>query len=129
MPAFGNITLNTKVFSPDSNNVGTAVYKNRESGTVAGFKTATAKVISDSSSGKAVSRVRLSLKLPVVASEGSTCNCAGDLLHTNQCVVEFIMSNASSTAERTDLLASIRDYLATATVTAMVTNLEPVYGS
>lgn len=127
MTAFVNLTLATKVFSPDSNNVGTAVWKNRESGFVNGFKTATAKVTSDGSAGKSVSRVRLSLKLPVVASESSACTCAGDILYTNQVSVEFIVANASSVADRTALLTSLKDYLATATVTALVQNLEPVY--
>lgn len=127
MTAFVNLTLDSKVFSPDSNSVGVAVWKNRDSGFVTGFKTATAKVTSDGSANKAVSRVRLSLKLPVIASESSTCTCEGDLLRTNQVSVDFILANASSVAERTSLLTSLKEYLATATVTALVANLEPVY--
>lgn len=128
MAAFASITLNSKVYSPDTISAGTAVWKNRESGTVNGFKTATAKLTSDSSASKAVSRVRLSLRLPVVASEDSTCVCTGDVLHTNQVSVDFVLSNASTIAERTDLLTGVKDYLATATVADLVNNLTPVYG-
>lgn len=127
MTAPVNLTLNTKVYSPDGNSAGTALWKNRESGFVNGFKTATAKVTSEVSSKSQVSRVRLSLRLPVLATEDSTCSCEGTLLHTNTVSVDFIVSNASSAAERTDLLTSIKDYLATATVTSLVVDLSPVY--
>lgn len=127
MTAFVNLTLNTKVFTPDGNTAGTAIWKNRASGFVGGFLTATAKLITGGNAKNAAARVRLSLKLPVVATESSACSCIGDVLYSNTAYVEFQLAAGSSVADRTALLTSLKDMLATTTVSSLVQNLEPVY--
>jgi hypothetical protein len=126
MPGFNNVTLNTKVYGPENINSGIASYVYRGTGIPTGFARLTASVKAPTGNA-ATYRVRWDLKLPVVASESSSCSCVGDLLRQSVASLDFVLARTSTTAERQELLDQLDDLVANADFRASILNLEPIH--
>lgn len=126
MPGFTDITLNSKVYGPDNISSGIASYVDRTSGIPSSFGRLTASVKSPTGNASTY-RVRWDLKIPVVATESSTCACVGDLLRQSVASLEFVLARTSTTAERQELLDQLDDLVANADFRATILGPSPIH--
>jgi len=120
-----SITLNTKVYDYQGFTPGNAtLYKETSAGVPAGFSLLTARNTSAiGKDGREV--VKWYLKLPLVATESTSCSCIGELLGEPDTVeITIKMDPSRSPAQRTDLRTRITNLTATAEFIASVQTLK-----
>lgn len=106
------IVLNSKTYNAVGFNAnGQSVFKETSSGVPAGFSYLTSKV--GVGSGKGDTSVKWNLSLPIVATTDSACACSGGLLRTDYVRIESTFGSGTPLAERTDVLARLRDLVLT----------------
>lgn len=129
MSAFTNITLNTKVYTPTSYKGEMATWTNRDGGVAAAFSPLTQRFYqAPSQGGKAGAFHSVHrLTVPIVAAVDTECSCAGSLLRESGLEVRAWFAPASTTAERTDLLARLRALVLDPAFEDSFTALSPVY--
>jgi hypothetical protein len=120
------ITLNSKVYNfagYDTN----AVSDYQE--TTTGIPTAASDLTNrvQQGNGKVV-RVKWRLIVPIVATEGSECSCAGDVLRTTHVNIEYTLPTTSTLAERQDVRLRIASLVANAQYIASIDNLVQATG-
>lgn len=117
-----NIVLNSHTYAPNGfNQNGMSVYSDRSSGVPSGFSYLTTKVTT--STGKDSSSTKWNVSVPVLVPEDSACGCAGEVSRVYYIKLDATIPAGSTAAERTDILARIRDLVATAEFGASITNL------
>lgn len=113
------ITLNSVVynwagFDPSSTSRWTAT----AGGLATSFANLTARVTIGGKEGKGqvarMSKVKWRMATPVIATEASSCACAGDVLRTSYVDVAADFDPTATLAERTDILARLRALVLTA---------------
>lgn len=118
-----NIVLNSKTYAGIGfNQNGQSVFKESSAGIPSGFSYLTDKV--NTGTGKSDTSVKWNLSVPVIATEDTDCSCAGDTLRTSYIRIEVSVGAGSSAAERTDLLARIRDLVGTTQFGGSITALD-----
>lgn len=70
------------------------------------------------------SNVLWKLNVPVTATADSPCGCAGDVVRTTYVDVNTRMDRAATAAERADVLARIRDLVASTQFASSITDLD-----
>ena len=120
------VTLNTVVYSPSGSENGIVKWFNRVGGVLNSFSALTQRFVTGAG-GQKLTKVTYRLEVPVVATTDTDCSCAGTLLRTSSCQVDFWLAADSTVAERTDLYLRIKDLIATSTVSNAVENLDPAY--
>lgn len=127
MPIAGNVTLNTKVYSPRGTSNGVTKWvKPGDTGFGGGQSELTSSLKGPNDSGN--NRVRIILTSPLIASEDSVCACAGTALGIAQMNCNIDLPSALTPAQRQDFRMRIKDYFATAEFTALLDNLEGSWG-
>lgn len=117
-----DITLNSLTFAGVGfNQNGMAVWSERSMGVPSGFQYLTEKT--SVGTGKSGSSVKWNLSTPIVAEEDSSCSCVGAVLRTYYSQLHFNIPAGSTLAERTDLLAAIRDLVLTTAFSDSILNL------
>lgn len=128
MPAFGNKTLNSKVYVPNDVSGGVTKWMERSSSAPAGFSPLTLSVRAPSAGSKnyrAVSKVLI----PVVQGEDSACGCAGTYLRQISYEVTAVIDASSTAAEREDAYERFKAWVNDATnFEAAFQDLVPTYG-
>lgn len=122
---FTPITLNTKVYGVDTIREGRAYWSNQDSGVPTGFSPASIKVTSPTGKGQNY-HVHGRIVVPVVSSDDSACVCEGEFLRQSAVEINFVLSSKSSLAERQDILARLKDFVATTQFKTAVENLSSV---
>lgn len=123
MAAQGNITLNTKVYTPRGNVGGIASWALVGDATFGGATSlVTESVKGPSKDG--VTRVRFRLELPKAATSSSTCACEGAVVASGLADVSIVVPAGFTTGERDDFTKRIQGLVANAVFAAAVTNLE-----
>lgn len=121
------LTLNTVSYSPAGTSNGISSWVSRVGGVLNSFSNVTQRFITGSGARK-MTKVTHRIEVPVVATADSTCSCAGALLRTSSCQIEFWLDPESTLAERTDLYLRVKDLVAATMFVASVENLDPAYG-
>lgn len=100
-----SITLNTKVYDYQGVTPGGAtLYKETSAGVSNGFSLLTARVNPERAKGQNVEVVKWYLKVPLIASESTACQCIGEPVGIADTVEVIIRMDPSRTlAQRTDL--------------------------
>lgn len=128
MPAFGNVVLNTKTYTPNDISGGVTRWMERSSGSPQGFSPLTLSVRPPSNGSKNY-RVTSKMLVPVVQSESSACGCEGDFLRQIAYEVTVTIDASSSAAERTDAYERFKAWVNDATnFEAAFQDLIPTYG-
>lgn len=129
MPAIAAITINdgasspaAHTFAPVTTNGAQAEWADRSPASPAGFLTLRHEVRRPASPTGA-QRVIISGNFPVMETVGGIAT----VTRNSSVKLEINFSNSSSEAERKDVLAYVKNFLANATVTTSITNIEPFY--
>lgn len=131
MPAFGVVSLvvgpTTFTYNPSNLSGGSAFNVNRAASSYpSGFQTLQRKVRGPVN-GDGLYRVQLKLNDPVALSSDTACGCAGNVDFIDSVNVEFVLSEKSTEAMRSDLRKKLIALLGDASVVSMVDKLEYVY--
>lgn len=123
MAAQGNLTLNTKVYTPrgKTGDVATWALAN-DASFGGGVSTISESVRGPSKDG--VNRVRFKMDLPKAATADSACACEGQTLATGVGDINIIVPTAFTAAERDDFTKRLQALVAHAVFSAATTNLE-----
>ncbi len=134
MPAIGNVVINdgqstpaAHTFAPqniDAN--GVASWKDRSSGVPTAFGGLDLSLREPTTSAR-VYRVQGDVIIPTVADGSNPSVPAGTVLYTTRAQFQFFIPESSTLQERKNIIAYTRNFLADASVTAVVQNLENVY--
>lgn len=114
------IVLNTKNYTGPVLVRNVSTWTERSSGIAAGFSTADMSVSTDAK----VIKGKATLKLPILATEDSSCSCAGSVLREGSVFTDVRMGASMSTAERTDLYLRYKDFVNSAQFRALFEDLE-----
>ena len=116
------ITLDSLVYDVVGfNQNGQFVYSEKSAGVPSGFAYLTSKV--NTGTGKNDSSVKWNLSRPIVATTDSDCACAGDVLRTYYCKIEFTIPSGATAAERVDFTDQIQSLVLTSQFTASTETL------
>ncbi len=113
-----NIVLNSLTYVGNGTINGVVSFINRTAGIVAGFRKLTNRV---SFGDKTVTAWKL--VEPTLVAADSTCGCAGEVRYLNYVDITVRLDRATTAAERTALLTSIRDLVATTHFGDSITSL------
>lgn len=129
MPAIAALTINdgastpvAHTFSPVTTNGSKAEWADRSSALPAGFLGISHEVRRPASA-LAAQRVVIGFNCPVV----ETANGVATVTRYSSAKLEINFSNLSTESERKDLVAYIKNFLANATVTSSLVNIEPFW--
>jgi len=114
-----NITLNTKTYTGDGIFNGLASWTERSGGIAASFSRLTQSLVINS-----MARIRTKLVMPIVATESSSCACAGDVVRTADADISVRLHPGMTLAERTDFADRLQDLVASAQFRAALISLE-----
>lgn len=126
MAAQGNVTLNTKVYSPRGNTGGIATWKLVGDTSFGGATSTLTESIGDPSK-EGVQRARVRLLVPKAAAEDSSCACTGTVLSTGTFDGTFIIPANFTLADRTDFYLRVKGAIDDAITASLVENLEPAW--
>lgn len=87
---------------------GVSWFRNTVGGLASAFSTLTARVNLTNTH----SNVLWKLVVPIVKGEDSACGCAGDVVRTTNLDISIRFDRAATAAERADVLARVRDLVA-----------------
>lgn len=138
MPAIGNVVINDGASTPVSHTFvptnidtnGVANYADQSGGVQSGYSKLTSSLkdaATGSTAGSSVNRVQVSVYLPTVADGSDAGIPAGTLLYFHKMDATFLMPASGTLAERKNLLAFAKNYLADASISAQVQDLTHVY--
>lgn len=118
-----NIVLNTKTYSGAGFLNGLVSWIERSGGVAAAFSVVRSSLrIDPEKAGKV--RIKWDLDMPIVATESSSCSCAGDVLRKGDFIITGRLDKGLTEAERTDLADRLSDLVQSAQFRAAVINLE-----
>jgi hypothetical protein len=123
MAAQGNLTLNTKVYTPRGKTGDVANWQLYGDTTFGGASSA----VSESVRGPTkdgVSRVHWKVSVPKAAAADSACACTGEVTSLGIADIQITVPNNFTTAERQDLVDRIQSLVATSTFDDSVAKLE-----
>lgn len=113
-----NIVLNSLTYVGNGIVNGVAWFINRSAGVVNGFNQLSSRI---GYGDKTI--VHWKLMLPSLVADDSPCGCAGSVSYTNYVDITARMDRKTTAAERTAILASIRDLVATTNFGDSITSL------
>jgi hypothetical protein len=123
MAAQGNLTLNTKVYTPRGKTGDVASWALSGDATFGGATSiVTESVRGPSKAG--INRVQFKLDVPKAAAADSACACAGSEIARGIANIEVTVPANFTSAERTDFALRIQGLVATAVFNTSITNLE-----
>jgi len=126
MAAQGNVTLNTKVYTPRGKRGDVAKWTLAGDATFGGASSdLTESVRGPTKLG--VSRVLFKLDVPKAATVDSACGCAGTIIAQAIAAVDITVPTGFTAAERLDFCLRIQGAVANAIFTAAVSNLESAW--
>jgi hypothetical protein len=125
MAAQASITLDTHVYAPAGVSGGIATWMNREGDFPLGFSKLTESVRGPSSDGSY--RVLFKLDVPKVATEDSSCNCAGSLLSNAVATVDVKIPGNFDSTDRTTLYLRLKQLVEDAVMVAAIETLTPAW--
>lgn len=123
--AFGNLTLNSKVYEAQDIPGGTARWVEKSGGVGTSFSPLTLKV-APPAAGVRNYRVDSKLIVPVVSLTDTALGPAGTFLHQIVVNTSVTVSNASTAAERTDAYERFKAFVATTAFKDAFEDLTPV---
>lgn len=135
MPAFANITISdgqaipqSHTFSPKTNDQRVTVWEDRAGGIAIGYT----KIKAKTSESDTIRRVKFDLSIPVLeavsGSNPSGFTPAAKVAYTVPFNGEFLLPTRSTKADRVDILAYVRNFLALAVVNNVVVDGEEFTG-
>lgn len=118
-----DMVLNTKTYAKSGTESGTnrSLWIYRGTGVASEFSTVS-ETIKNPVTGTQI-KIDFKLDLPIVATEDTSCACAGDVLRTNTATISVWVAKSSTTAERTDLYLRLKDLVADTQFIGAVENL------
>lgn len=121
-----NLTLNTKTYTGAGLLNGVVSWIERSLGIASGFSAVRSSLRIDPESQKDGGKIRIKwdLELPVVATEDSSCSCAGEVLRKADVNITIRIDKGYTTAERTDFMERLEDLVQTTQFRASVISLE-----
>lgn len=136
MPQFAAITINdgattpvAKTFVPNQNGGGVSSYQEMSGGVSAGYPRIQIRYSPSGSGGAPNTRVVMKITVPkVVTYNDATGKPVTKTDYTNFAEVRFSLADGSSLQERKDILAYVKNLVAHATVTSVVTGPEGIWG-
>lgn len=137
MAAVANIVINdgqatpvAHTFMPSRQSGDLFVWNDRSAGVVAGFN-AISVLTRYGSQSNAGQRVTMKVTVPTLAvtapSSGTGVQPNPVAAYTTLATIEFLIPNAASAAARSDILAYVKNLMATPFVSNMITNLDAPY--
>lgn len=135
MPAIGNLTINDGVpaahtFNPVNIKNDVASFVDRSGGIAIGFPQVTASLRMPSGKSR-VYRAKYKVVLPILEvtapSTASGIQPAPTVAYELPFHGEFVIPERATLANRKDILAYAKNFMATSVVTAMIENLETIY--
>lgn len=117
------LTLNTKTYawSGIANMIST--WFERTGGVAAAFSSVTASAKISTSKAERT-RINWKLRLPVVATEATSCACPGDVVRSIDGDINLRIDSGMTLAERTDYALRLKDLVASPKFQASIINLE-----
>lgn len=116
------LTLNTKVYSLQSDQGGIITWSETSGGIPTGFSDASLSLRKPAKAGSPW-RIELHLDLPQIAEVANECACPGQILASEKARVIVELPGTATTAIRTDFGLRLKDLMANAQIQATIANL------
>ena len=125
MAVQGNLTLNTKVYTPRGRQPNGPIMQWGliDTGFGSGFTTVEESVVGPDAKG--AYRAKWKLVVPKLATADSACACTGGELGRTTVNIEVVSNSAFTTADLTDIGLRVKDLVATAPFQVSVNTHEP----
>lgn len=121
-----SVTLNSIVYSPAGADKGILKWANRAGGILNSFSSLTQRFLAGAGDRK-LTKVTYRVVVPVVATEDSTCACAGTVLRENSFQFDYWIDANATAAERADIVARAISLAGSTLVSDGVGSLDPAY--
>ncbi len=125
MAVQGNLTLNTKVYTPRGKQGDVASWALVGDATFGGATSTVTESVRLPTKTVSENRIQFRLEAPKAAAADSACACTGEVLGTGLCVIDVKVPPNFTPAERGDFCLRIQALVATAVFSSAVSNLEP----